>query len=587
MTYAHDYYGQSPDLHNRGEEAMYLDYGACDCMDQLPLISTIGRGPKGEGLYVGNVVSTDDEVSFGLYSTDTDELVWQSPNMAPAQISFKPTDWRDLVPGVHADLDITVTTGGTTKTTTAYIPAGQPGSLIYLLPDEMERTADDTYTVDVDALTIYGKKNYPSKPMPRANDIVFFKYKDTNGYGWALGTIEAVEDWAADAGTATVKKATFTARTFIQMPPIAIGENGHWLVDGVDTGVSARGDKGDKGDKGNKGDKGAQGEKGDKGDKGEAGKAATITASRTIQLDPGATAYVANYGTATDAMLEFGIPEGKPAKIASIDVDNLPKDGKAYGEATQVSSNENSWAMKFGLPRGEDGATFDVKNGVWELDDLPDFDTTPINTVYIVRWDNDIMHAYIRGREAYDAELGGPWTVVDVSDFWALNNNPLTKDDDGHLSANDGYALAMDWVTDSNGNRGIASAFADSSAIGSGNVVLRGLVKGGSENTSLNGRVDILAAKATPINSDGNYMTDLMNGGRGNVLLGGNVQGVDASQHELVMVNTEDPYIGLMAFNTNICYMQSNGSTANRVNYGSIATADMGKAMIDNIMKEV
>ncbi|MDY5298019.1 MAG: DUF6273 domain-containing protein [Candidatus Enteromonas sp.] len=42
-------------------------------------------------------------------------------------------------------------------------------------------------------------------------------------------------------------------------PKITIGENGHWFVDGVDTGYQAQGDKGEKGDKGNTGDKGDAG----------------------------------------------------------------------------------------------------------------------------------------------------------------------------------------------------------------------------------------------------------------------------------------------------------------------------------------
>ena len=576
----HDY-GEIPDLHNIGEGAAYVepDYWANDVDDQLPLLSTIGRGPRGAGLYVGNVKCTSDTVSFGLYSDVNGTLVWQSPNLAPAQISFKSTDWQDIVPGVAAPLDITVAQGGTTETYTAYLPAGQPGSLIYLLSVEQTRSKDDTYTVSVDELTIYGKADYPSKPMPRANDIVFFKYKTSGEYGFAFGTIEAVEKG----------QATFTARTFIPIPPVTIGSNGNWYVDGKDTKVQAKGDKGDKGDKGEQGAKGAQGEKGEKGEKGEQGKAATVTVNSTKQLDPGASAYVTNSGSSNAAKLNFGIPEGKPAKLASLTVKNLEPGEEAYGEAKVHSSNENSYDITLGIPRGEDGKTFDVKNGWWTIDDLPEFDETPINTVYQVKWDDGTYHFYIRGRIAYDAELGGPWTVVDfpVCDFWMLNNLPFAKDLNGHITANDGYSLAIDWVTDENGNQGIASAFADSSVIGNSNIVLRGKLRGGSKNTMLNGTyVDILAAAATSINSDGNFLTDFMNGGRNNTILAGNVQGVDASSQSLVLVNNEENSIGLMAYNANICYIQSDGSTLNEINYGNVVTADMGIAMIDDVMKK-
>lgn len=431
----HDY-GEIPDLHNIGEGAAYVepDYWANDACDQLPLLSTMGRGPRGVGLYVGNVKSTSDEVSFGLYSDDTGELVWQSPNLAPAQISFKSTDWQDVVPGVAADLDITVAQGGATETYTAYLPAGQPGSLIYLLAIEQTRSKDDTYTVSVDELTIYGKADYPSKPVPRANDIVFFKYKTDGEYGFAFGTIEAVEKG----------QATFTARTFIPIPPVTIGSNGNWYIDGKDTKVQAKGEKGDKGDKGDTGAKGAQGEKGDKGNKGEQGKAATVSVNSTKQLDPGASAYVTNSGTNNAAKLDFGIPEGKPAKLASLTVKNLEPGEEAYGEAKVHSSNENSYDITLGIPRGEDGKTFDVKNGWWTIDDLPEFDETPINTVYVVEDEDGTHHFYIRGRIAYDAELGGPWTVVDVMNYDNLNDVPL-KLIDGKWVSQRGGILPVEW----------------------------------------------------------------------------------------------------------------------------------------------
>ena len=47
------------------------------------------------------------------------------------------------------------------------------------------------------------------------------------------------------------------------MPNFEIGENGHYYVNGEDTGVTAKGDKGEKGDKGQKGDKGEKGETGE------------------------------------------------------------------------------------------------------------------------------------------------------------------------------------------------------------------------------------------------------------------------------------------------------------------------------------
>lgn len=52
-------------------------------------------------------------------------------------------------------------------------------------------------------------------------------------------------------------------------PVVTIGANGHWFIDGNDTGINAQGEKGDKGDEGAKGDTGDKGETGEKGDTGK------------------------------------------------------------------------------------------------------------------------------------------------------------------------------------------------------------------------------------------------------------------------------------------------------------------------------
>lgn len=239
MSLPHDYYDperpphgphgphddERPDLHNRGESWPYLDpdYFANYHDDQLPLISTVGRGPRGEGLTVGSTVDEDGNVSFTLVSTLTGETVWESPNLAPAEISFggDATDWTKLVPGVHAPLDITVKRGDTTKTTTVYLPAGQRGSLVYLLDKKTARRADDTYVTTIGDLTIYGKQIYQDKPTPRPNDVVFYPYTDGDEYGFAFGTIENVGGYKREnEGEPLVissDQVVFTSRVYVPM----------------------------------------------------------------------------------------------------------------------------------------------------------------------------------------------------------------------------------------------------------------------------------------------------------------------------------------------------------------------------------
>lgn len=376
MTYPHDYYRNGPesrpdrpDLHNRFEGAPYLepDYIANEADDQLPLLSTMGRGPRGEGLYVGNVVDEDGNVSFALYSTLTNELVWQSPNLAPAQLEFRSADWRNIVPGVHTNLDIIEHLGGVTKTHTAYLPAGAVGSRVYLLNREVERSKDDTYEATIDELSVYGRLEYQNKPTPRPNDIVFFEYTTPTSRGIAFGTIEEVGriGRTAEPVSETEMKdgsVVFTARTFIEIPAVSISESGEWLVDGKPTGASSIGERGPQGDAGPQGKQGPKGDKGDKGETGERG------------------------------------PQGVPGK------DGEPgKPGKD----------------------GEDGAPLDLQHGVWHIEDLPDFDDTALNTAFVVDNGDGYVDLYVRGRIPHDAEDGGPWTVVEDFFGWPISYNEL------------------------------------------------------------------------------------------------------------------------------------------------------------------
>ena len=198
MSYPHDYYKFDPDhpeLHNRGEERPYFEpdwhsHGMHDA--QLPALSAIGRGPRGEGLYVGAQVNQDGEISFTLNSTLTGEAVWESPNLAPWEVEFTPTVWADIVAGIPAALDIKQTRGNQTHTTHAYLPPGQEGSRIFMLGGVQEKADDNTYTTTVADLTIYGRAVYQNRPVPRPNDIVIFAVQDSTGYSLGVGSIDNV-----------------------------------------------------------------------------------------------------------------------------------------------------------------------------------------------------------------------------------------------------------------------------------------------------------------------------------------------------------------------------------------------------------
>lgn len=428
MSYPHDYYPPDrPELHNRGESAHYVepDYFASQADDQLPILSTMGRGPRGEGLYLGNVVNDDGTVSFALYSTLTGELVWQSPNLAPPEIGFQSSDWRDLVPGVHADLDIAVKRGGVTKTHTAYLPAGAVGSRIYLSNAVYAARADKTYTTTIADLVIYGSANWPSKPIPRPNDIVIFTLSEDGEHKLSFGTIEAVES----------PQVVFTARTEIGFPIPKLSDHGTWIVDGVDSGITAIGPQGPQGEQGPQGARGDRGMQGDAGPQGEPG------------ID------------GRDAKVEVG-------SVATVE----PSAGASV--SSSYDSQSNTTTLHFNIPRGVAGRAIDIDGGIYDYVDLPPFDDTEINKAFIVR-DSDYRYdLYIRGEQPVIAELGGPWTVVEdwqgiagfsihaLDDSLAIDENKplaINEEDVAALIQPSGHIIEGDLVLDKNMKLGIVT----------------------------------------------------------------------------------------------------------------------------------
>ena len=386
MSIPHDYYdGRRPDLRSRGNSRHYIepDYIANDCDDQLPLISTVGRGPRGAGLTIGNLVNKDGEFSFGIYSDLTGEQIMQTPNLSAGTIAVtaKPVD---PVAGKTVAMDVSVKQGSTVSHYTVPIPAGATGSRIFMVSSDLEElpktqaypTKKQVYRVQISDLMVYGynSSQWDNMPVPRVNDVCVFKASGKLGFG----TIEAVEGG----------QVIFTSQVlFDVLQRLTVGENGHWYINGVDTGTVARGPKGDKGDPGEDGRDGApgpQGKPGEKGDPGEDGE-------KGDQGDPGLPAN----------MVVRSVTETEQPTVTV--------------QRTDVETN--TFSVDFGLPRGADGKSIDIQGGVYKISELPDFDETPVNRAFIVNdyeENEDYRYdLYIRGIEPVIAEEGGPWTVVE------------------------------------------------------------------------------------------------------------------------------------------------------------------------------
>ena len=356
MSIPHDY-GDGR-LHSRGNSRHYIepDYIASECDDQLPLLSTVGRGPRGAGLTIGNLVNGDGEFSFGIYSDLTGEQVMQTPNLSAGSIAVS-HDPEEPVAGETVNMLVHVNQGGHVSHYSVPVPAGAHGSRFYAVSTELEDGGKGhAYSVPVEDLMVYAldRESWDSWPYPRVNDMCVFKASGKIGFG----TIEAVEDG----------NAVFTSQVlFDPLAHVAIGEDGNWEIDGEDTGIAAQGPRGEQGPAG------PPGEKGEKGD-----------------------------------------PDGLPARMT---VGSVSEGDEPAFSVHLADETTNTYSINVTLPKGEDGTSINVNGGIYRIADLPPFDDTPVNDAFIVNdYEESEDHRYdlyIRGKEPVIAEEGGPWTVVE------------------------------------------------------------------------------------------------------------------------------------------------------------------------------
>ena len=379
MTRPHDYYEGDgvPRFASKCNDRPYIqpDYLANAAGMQLPLVSTLGRGPRGAGIQVVEKKNADGELVLEFVSDLTGETGYTTPNLSAGELTVdaQPTD---PVAGDTVDMVVRIKRGTAISESHVRIPSGAHGARCYLVSDVVTRNSDDTYQVSVEDLTIYGKKSWPSKPAPRVNDYVAFSWvaKEGDFAGLGFGTIEAVESG----------QVVYTGRAFMESPVPEIGDNGNWHVNGVDTGIQAQGPKGDKGDPGKPGKPG-ESIKGDPGGPGKPGKPG----------DPG--------------------KPGLPAIIEKIEVESIAQGEEATAEITHRIT-DNTYDILLKIPRGADGLPgnpFDLQNGIWTKDTLPDFDETEVGKAFVVDDGDGQRDLYVRGSVPYEAEDGGPWAVVE------------------------------------------------------------------------------------------------------------------------------------------------------------------------------
>lgn len=431
------------DCHAKHYRDPYMNSFSCD--DQLPLISSIGRGPKGAGITAKLLKDTDTEFIFSLVNNETGEQVFQSPNLAPAIVSVIAPKHSPIA-GENYPITFSMRRGIDVNEYTVDIPSGAQGSLIYCLEDpihlnstsenensgmwfKLANLGDTTFRTTIDHLLIYGDHNWTDKPIPRVNDIIFCPYwAKTNGggnsIGVSFGTIEAVENGYV----------VWTARTFVPSLDITVSSDNTWVVGGIDTEVKATGP------------------------------------------------------TGLPAAMSIGTVKETQQPMATIEKD---------------PSSENTWKLNLGFPRGADGKTLNIRSGKYTEATLPSFVDTPINDAFIVDDNDNRFDLYIRGAEPVSIENSGPWTIVEnwqgiqgysirlLNNSWVLSDEPL------HIPAEQIDLMLTpsmsvingDIVIDSNLSIGVLSSVQD----GSGDYLA---IKVTNKMTS---RIEALETKVTAI----------------------------------------------------------------------------------------
>ena len=180
MSIPHDYYDKDhlPQLHNRGEGHPYVepDWFAHSHDGALPIISTIGRGPKGDG------ITAKREGADLIIENDLGEQVAKF-TIGDWDVSIKTPSIAEITGGKDTYFDIVVSDGTNEKTSRVTVPCGPQGSRIFIRNAEtLDYNEDDVYEIDKADICSYNGAAGDSGVDPRVGDVVFMAVtgKDDN-----------------------------------------------------------------------------------------------------------------------------------------------------------------------------------------------------------------------------------------------------------------------------------------------------------------------------------------------------------------------------------------------------------------------
>jgi hypothetical protein len=386
ITMSHPYNG-----HHHGDithPQIDPDYIANEADDQVPVLSTIGRGPKGTGVYAEVTDDDTDAFSFRIASSETDETVLQSPNLAAGTVSVRRPE-HVPVPGEVTYADFTVSRDGVTHTYSVPLPPGVEGSRNYTTKTVKAKKAGNLYGFGINELAFAGDPDWISKPKPRVNDILFF-VSTTDSTGtiyFSVGNIVAVEN-----NEISVACSIYIPVSVTHIDPDTL----NWVVGDTDTGVKAvvriaeptsvtlNADE----------EPSVRDTSSDRYNvqlEFSLPRAVTFTGVGTNVIDANEEPFAIDTGNPpNDVALEFHLPRAVTFSEPTV----TPLVAGATPTVVDTDDSPNNVALNFSIPRGdkgEPGVSVHIKEGIYrepgserELPDLPNLEDTEEGAAYIV-----------------------------------------------------------------------------------------------------------------------------------------------------------------------------------------------------------
>lgn len=197
MSLPHDYYygrdhhhyhhHDDPHLHNRHEGKPYIepDYFAHGHEGALPLLSTVGRGPRGEG-----ITAERDEQGNLFIKNEYGETLAQF-SLGDWNISIVPNPTHNIQEGQNSYFDVIVDDGVGVKSERVIVPCGEQGSRVFLYNDgNLLAKNNQVYQILKKSLKPSERSEIKSyNPDPRVNDIIFAESRSGEENDLVIGYI--------------------------------------------------------------------------------------------------------------------------------------------------------------------------------------------------------------------------------------------------------------------------------------------------------------------------------------------------------------------------------------------------------------